>query len=500
MLADDTMHPGGRRAAIVGALALLFVVAVAALLGALLGLQPLFIVPLVAPLVTVAVLWIGVKATRRAVGFESGWHAYLVLTFWVLTINLPAVVAFDPTGFTRANGLFNAQSIGRIVVFMIALVLALVYWLLWSRERPPRASSESVPGTALLLSLYVWYLVEAPMVTSGTPLALAGFRVAEWLLAFGLLHLCFRIQNTHGQTGIEDRLRIVMPMLFFLLGSVLVMLPIAPGYVYQVSTITGTGRLGGAFTHPNLLAIVAIILFAYGLGYWRGWKRAVLVVLSLVVLGFTYSRGGYAAFALVAVAGLLLLARHPGTRLALVLASALAALTITQAPQVTNRVADFLSRGNENESLATLSERTAVWEAARTLIARSPWLGDGFTSGPKRLGDEMIRARLSRNFAAVHAHNEFLQAQISGGLVAMALSLAIHLRVLFLLLFRARLERRAAFLMWSVVLSVIVWGVLTPSLSYLLTLPGVLLGWALLTLEGLARECRIQGRHAGEPA
>lgn len=499
MLANRTWHFGSRKA-VAGALVLLLVVVLAGFLGALLGLQPLLIVPLAAPFVTFALLWLGIRASRRAAGFESGWPSYLVLTFWVLTISLPAVVAFDQTGFTRDQGLFNAQSIGRIVVFMAAFALSLVYWILWSREPSIRSSDTSVPGAALLVSLYVWYFIEAPLVASGMALALASFRVAEWLLAFGLLYLCFGVQNARGQTDIEDRLRLVIPMFFFLLGSVLVILPIAPGYVYQVSTITGTGRLGGAFTHPNLLAIVAIVLFAYGLGYWRGWKRIALVLVSLVVLGFTYSRGGYMAFALVSVAGLLLLARHPAVKLAALLATALTALLIAQAPEITDRAASFLSRGNESESLATLSERTAVWEAARTLIARSPWLGEGFTSGPKRLGDEMIRARLSHNFAAPHAHNEFLQAQISGGLIATALSIAIHLRVLFLLLFRVRLVRRAAFLLWSIVLSVIVWGALTPSLSYILSLPGVLLGWTLLTLEDLTRESRIHGRHASEPA
>jgi O-antigen ligase len=467
---------------------LAFVVVAAGLVGMVLGLQPYFAIPFAVPVGAALALWFGARTSQRAIGLKAGWPVYVVLTFWALTVNVPAFMSFDQTGFTRDNGLFNAQSIARIGLFCVSTFLAACYWVLWGQDESMRGKGQPVAGARLLSALYLWYLVQAPLVTSGLSMALAVFRVSEWIVAFGLLGLTFRIQNACGKSLFEDRLRLIVPMLFFLLASVFLLLLLAPSQAYQVSKVTGTARLGGLFTHPNLLALVATILFAYFTAYWHGWKRFIMVILCVGVVGLTYSRGGFVAFALVALLGLLIFVRHAAVLLLLLLVFALAGLLVAHVPSVVDDAVGFLQRGNETQSLTELSERTAVWEAAKNLIAQSPWLGDGFVSGPKLLGDEMIRARLSHNFAAPHAHNEFLQAQVSGGVIASILTLAIHLRVIFLMLFRLRFEPRSAFVLWSIVISVLVWGLLTPSLSYLLSLPGILLGWALLTLEDLCRE------------
>src|SRR5690606_23756183 len=156
-------------------------------------------------------------------------------------------------------------------------------------------------------------------------------------------------------------------------------------------------------------------------------------------------------------------------------------------PDVNDAIYRYLARGHEPTSLSTLSERTAVWQAARTQIAQSPWLGEGFLSGPKRLGEIMVERRLSSNFAAQHAHNELLQAQISGGIVAARLVLAIHLRIAYLLLRPGILNERVRFFGCSAFICCLAWGALAPSLSYFLSLPGVLLAWLLLSLEAAAR-------------
>lgn len=488
----ERIRAGGTGSSVKAVMLVLGVLLLAFLLGAALALEPRLLLPLVPAILLIFVLWMGIFAARRALGTPTDWHAWVLLTFWVLTINLPTFLSFDQTGFSRDHGLFNAQSLSRIGLFALGFAALAVFWVLWSRGRNRQVAFAPPLGAGLLFALYGWYLVSAPFVASGLSVGLAAFRSLEWLVAFALLWLLFGIQNARGQTSFEDRLRLVLPMVLFAVGITFLMLIVRPEATYQRSEITGLARLGNPFAHPNLLAMASAILFAYAVALCTGWRRVLLAVTSLGVLGFTYSRGGYATLAVVLLFAFVLLLRHFGAKVMAVLVFVVAALVALQFPSVGEEANRFLSRGNEREGLTTLSERTAVWEAAKIMIRRSPWLGEGFIAGPKELGDVMVRARLSNNFAAPHAHNELLQAQISGGIVATLLSLAIQLRIVFLLLFRAHLPRQAVFFMWAVFLSVTVWGLLGPSLSYFLSLPGVLLGWCVLTLEGLARQHRQQ--------
>jgi len=457
----------------------------ALVLGALLGLQPMLLLPFAGLALLAGALAGGAALARRTLPGSSRWQPLALLVFWGLVVNVPTFLAFDPTGFSHDRGLFNAQSISRIAVFAVGAALSFGFWLLWGRERQPAARAATPWGAWLLLSLYLWYVVQAPLVSSGLSAALAVFRAMEWLLAFSLLLLVMRGQDLRDRASFQDRLRLILPMLLVMMGAALLLLLVRPDMAYQHSQVSGIGRLGGPFTHPNLLALVATLLFAYGLAFRTGWQRWLLSCVALVVVFFSYSRGGFVAFLATCAVGLLIGVRGIVARLLVGASVVLAAGLLLQLPTVSDELSRFLSRGNERDGLSTLSERTAVWQAARIIIARSPLLGEGFISGPKELADVMLRQRLSMNFAAPHAHNELLQAQISGGIVAAALSLTIHLRIAFLLLFRVRVNRRESFFLWAVFLNVLAWGILTPSLSYLLLLPGVLLGWLLLTLEGL---------------
>ena len=460
------------------------VMAVGVFLGGLLALQPLLVVPFLFPVAGAALLWFALRTASGAMGKVARWEVYALAAFWILVINLPTFLAFDQTGFTRDHGLFNAQSIGRIALFGCVALAFLVFLHRWGQTRVLDGPPLVPPGGRLVLALYVWYLLNNFLVASGTSLLLATFRTLEWGLAVCLMFILFGLQTRRGLTAFEDRLRLIVPILVFLLASNLIVFPIRPSLIYQVSEVTGIGRFGGLFTHPNLLGVVAVLLFAYAWVYLSGVKRVVFSAIPLVVLLLTYSRGGYASFLIVCVGGGFVLLRHFGLKVVLILSAMSAAVALFYFPEVVEHVQRALSRGNERTGLTSLSERTAVWEAAKIMFLQSPWLGEGFISGPKRLGEVMLQFRLSTNFAAPHAHNELLQAQLSGGLVASALSLAVHLRVLYLLL-KLKLLPTARFFGLSILTVVLVWGGLAPSLSYFLSLPGVLLIWLLLTLEGV---------------
>ena len=444
-------------------------------------------------------LYFAIRSSQNNVSLiGESWPAYALVSLWVVVINIPNFIPFDASGFTKEHGLFNPQSIARILLFLATTMAAIVFWLKWGRSPTHTFSPEMPRGATMVFTFYAWYLVTAPLVISGTPLLLSAFRSLEWLVAVALLVLLFAVQNVQEMWLLQDRLKLVFPMLLFLLLSNVVAFPIVPGMIYSVSAITGAGRFGGLFTHPNLLALVCVLLCAYAMSFLQGWKRSLLILLSVVVLVLTYSRGGFAAFAAMAVFAVWFLIPSVTAKLSLVILALMSTIILWQIPAVEEKALSFLARGGTTETLGTLSERTAVWEASKILIERSPWLGSSFISGPKLLGDVMIEKRLSTNFAAPHAHNELLQAQISGGPVSLLLSILLHLRIALLLLRRNVLLAKERFFCWSVFSGCVMWGFLQPSLSYLLYLPGMLLIWLLLALEGLQQPLPSQGTSVAE--
>jgi len=319
----------------------------ALLLGGALGLQPVLVAPVAVLALFLAALGLGLRSARRTLASAGRWQPFALLTLWALVINVPTFLAFDQSGFSREHGLFNAQSLSRVLVFLVGALLAIVFWFIGGAVRT--GAQRRVRGIWLLMAVYVWYCAIAPLVSSGTATALAIFRASEWLVAFFLLGLVFQAQNLAGQTSFRDRLRLVMPMYWFIAGSVLLLLAVRPSAAFQVSSLTGIGRLGSMFAHPNLLAIVVTVLFAYALVFLRSWQRLLASAVMLTMLVLTYSRGGYVAFTGVVLIGGVLLWRTFLGRVILLYAICAVVLVAAQVPGVVDEATRILSRGNERE-------------------------------------------------------------------------------------------------------------------------------------------------------
>src|SRR5262249_8099547 len=78
--------------------------------------------------------------------------------------------------------------------------------------------------------------------------------------------------------------------------------------------------------------------------------------------------------------------------------------------------------------LASLNDRTRVWQASIDAIELRPLLGYGYNAGARAaIRDHWTFA----HWVPPHAHDEFLEAALAGGLPAMLLILAIYLVVLW---------------------------------------------------------------------
>lgn len=471
----------------------LFTMCISVITGFIVIIEPKLFLILALPLILFIAMRFSLMQAKEVVGTQQVWVAMLVLSFWVLVINVPTFLAFDSTGFTKDHGLFNAQSLSRIVLFLIGCLALLYFWSKWGRDVSTKKHSIITSGFWLIIVFYAWFIIEAPMVSEGWGYsALSIYRVLEWGLVVIILSMVIVVQNINCKDDFNSRLLIILPILWFLFLSNVVMFFISPSLIYQVSTITGEGRFGALFTHPNVLALVSVVLIAHSLAFLSGWKRLLLLGMLFTVLFFTYSRGGYVELTVVLMLFAIFTFRHMFTKLMMFCIVFVFIGIYFFMFNGLAEVLNFLARGNSSTSLTSLSERDAVWHAAKIMIMESPLLGEGFISGPKNIGEMMIASGLSKNFAAPHAHNEFLQTQLSGGIVATFLLLSIYARIIFLLIKVKRFDNRQKFFLWSILVCVLLLGVLKPVLSLHLSLVGILVIWVYFVLEyQYKKECKL---------
>ncbi|NMQ27385.1 O-antigen ligase domain-containing protein [Candidatus Accumulibacter phosphatis] len=375
-----------------------------------------------------ATLLVGYKwAYHIAAG--NGQLALYILLLWVWSVNMPSIMAFDTSGITKPD-MLNPQSISRITMFF--LVGSCFIFNLFNTNRLQVAPTPRIrPPLTLPMLIFGWYLIDAFLVLRGQDLLLAMYRLAEWIL---LLFLIATVV-TRAPTSLPDRenwvLRVVFPILLLMLLLTLILLPIAPRLVYSIGQ-NGAGRLGNPFAHPNTLGVLAGMAFFYFLELKPRLFRLGLL-LSFCVMAATYSRGAWAGFFLATCFFVFLKPRAMyGRFFAAAAIILLACMAWIAQDLLTDTVGKFLARGGSVSSLATASERTEVWQASRHLIAEAPLLGHGYIAGPKKLNEIMASGVSAAYFRAVHAHNEFVQTQINGGVVATLLLVIFLLRTVYL--------------------------------------------------------------------
>lgn len=478
-------------------------ISVVGLFGTVIAFTGTFALTLAIPFVMFAV---GIWFFKLAKGQDSFQHGLHRMLYWSLAINMPTFLAFDRSGLTRSHGLFNAQSLSRIGLFVLVGSLLMVSVLILAdrrRWRPVKgAGRTSIPGTVFILpaAMYAWYAIDAPLVSGSVELLLALFRDAEWFLLILLLWVVLRDTITVGRGSARDLLRLALPIIFFPAMVNLVVLPLAPSLIYQTSEATGVSRFGALFTHPNVLGALTAMALFYVWTFWRGWLRVAGVSVMFAMLALSYSRGAIVAFAFASFVYALIITRSATGRILLLLTAISIGLLIAgYGDAIVDLIRAFFERRHGAGKLASLSERTIVWSAASTMIQSEPWLGYGFVSGPKKLADVMASGSTGTYFLAPHAHNELLQAILSGGVLAGAMTLGLYLRAFYLLFRISHFEDRgfvAVLGAWMTVL--LFFAVLQPVLSQPVATIGALMLHVYVVLELLNHRYALLSHPKGE--
>ena len=111
-----------------------------------------------------------------------------------------------------------------------------------------------------------------------------------------------------------------------------------------------------------------------------------------------------------------------------------------------------MARGQGVRNITTLSERTLVWDASFRAFWHRPYIGYGYIAGVKSaLRDEWVYT----NWIPPHCHSEFIQALVSGGILAGILVVCLYVRVLWAAFHNARQGIKHIFLLISLIQLVI---------------------------------------------
>lgn len=371
--------------------------------------------------------------------------------YWVTLAymtGLPNFVHFDPTGLTHKQGLVNLSSLISLAYTAIA-ALMLVGLTALSREGlfVRRFNFKAGLWIAMFLGLGVSTLLEpAPkfFTPRATDTLTSFYQLLQWAMGFlMILTLYSRETAERAPTMITQ---FIVRMCWATMIPIWIMVPLAPSlaYISEDGTRSTVARLGGVALHPSMVALMASVIFLHSLLLLRGPRRLLGCAFALLSMVLTYTRSTEIIFLLVLWIYLLFLSRGRSLRW---LGVATLLIAIAAGALFSQKLDAYLSRGQSAADVSSGSGRTLVWEVGMRAWAERPLLGYGFISGPRNaFRDNWKQA----HWLPPHAHNEFVQALMSGGLVSGGLIIWLYLYMTWKGLQRARADPQTTFffLVW----------------------------------------------------
>src|ERR1039458_250075 len=351
-------------------------------------------------------------------------YPLLYWTTMAYIVGIPNFVHFDVTG--RSFNPINLSSISSVVQAAITGYVLVVMLLL---ERRPievrKIRIDSGLWIALLLVLILATAFEpTSRLTPPTTMALflSLFRLGQWVIAFVLIVALY--SRTPPTRATELVVELIGRSSWIWVAMVWIILPIVPAQVYGVSAENGpaaVARLGGQLINPGDVALLGSMAFFYALFFFsRGPRKWIACLVAMLTIILTGARAQEAGFLLALLLYAIVFSRKPAIRWGMIGATVLALLI---GVSYGNTVMDYVSRGDNAQTLSSLNGRTQAWEASLDAIRMRPALGYGYSVGARNAIRDHWRAA---HWLPPHAHNEFIQATLDGGVVALVLVFCIY--------------------------------------------------------------------------
>lgn len=387
------------------------------------------------------------------------------LRYWLFVvygIGVPTFINFDSTNRTHEYGLFNPWSIATMLLTFTTAFLFITITILSRKRVVTRKVYFSGWMWGSLLAIFLLSSICEPQFhtqpNTRTDLYISVYRLAEWVLAFLLLLSLYSREPL--ETSADLMASLLGRISWAYIAIVWLALPIAPHLAYSVSSADLTAshaRLGGILIHPDLLATLAGIACFHALLRLSGTVRVVAFAIAFVTNVLTYSRSGEAVLLFTLALYVVLFGRG----LIRLLGGIAGVLMLGTAVLYANRIIDYLGRGNGLNNIATLSDRTYVWNDAIEAIKLRPFLGYGFMLGAKNAIKEHWKYS---HWVPPHTHNELLQALLAGGILAAALVLCLFLHALWCAIRLSRVDPTFIFFLFALV-QLSLFAVLVPLLT-----------------------------------
>lgn len=348
--------------------------------------------------------------------------------YWSMVVSatsLPNFVKFDNTGLTHTTSAFNISTVLGLLLAIVPIFL-LGAMAVMNRQRLMLNKIDYCKWLwlALAVNLTISTLLMGPnKLMPGKHLqdiVISLYRIFGWVLGMTLIVSVYSREPK--QTATDMIVRIVGICCWFNILIVWLILPVAPSLAYNADADSpeSAARLGGILISPIGLGVYAGIGFFYALLFLRGRLRVGGCCLAFLTLVLTYARTQQLSFILLLAGYLLVISRRPIYRwgATLLLLLGLAAGTV-----FSGEIINYEGRGNGVHNILTLSERTYVWDACFKAFWLKPYLGYGVGKGVANA----IRDQWTfTHWIPPEAHNEFIQALVSGGVLACALVLYLY--------------------------------------------------------------------------
>jgi len=375
------------------------------------------------------------------------------LLYWttlVYMVGVPNFIHFDVSGRTHSQGIFNPTSISQIAIALISSYVLGVTILLERRPMMPRKLQLGLPlWIPLLLVLLLASLLQpASRLTlySPTDIVVSLYRIGEWLAAFGLIITLY--SRSPKQEATAFIVQMIGRLSWIWITIVWTVLPIMPSQVYGTSDelASKVPQLGGQLISPSHLATMTVAAFFYSLYFFpKGLYRVAGCMACGVTLFLVRTRIEQISLLLL----LLVCAIFFSGRLLRILTIASIVVAVPIGVVFRDVLLQYFARGQALKTLATLNDRTMVWQAAMEAARLRLLLGYGFVAGARNA----IRDHWHHtNWIPPHAHNEFIQALLSGGILALILVIAIYGQTLWIGVRSAARSREQLFLFLLILL------------------------------------------------
>jgi exopolysaccharide production protein ExoQ len=323
----------------------------------------------------------------------------------------------------------DAVSVLKFGLWTLGFVVA---W--WQRRRLRAVLAHGPSGLLALFGLWCVLGASYSVTPAYTLAASIGF-LGLWAVASSLAV----------STSERQGLLVISGALMLAMAISLVMYVLMPSWALTVTENGRHLRLSGLFGSPNNLGRAAALTLLLAALLWPRLPRAAALawlLLAAVLAGscLWLSDSRNSMLGLAAGLGAAIFLRRKAWAAALLVLSACALLLLASQEDLARGFMGLVSRSGRLDEVTSLTGRTDIWRAVLSIIEQSPWIGHGFATTRETIPANF---RGAFGWTTFSAHNLWLQAAATTGLVGLLLVLASQLGWLRDALRRPRPAREA---------------------------------------------------------